>query len=76
MITIVCLVSANMPIFNLGQVQSVWKEAQVWYLQSTNTSAEFLQNIIYSRCKTNMYFEVCVNTKEINSVFFEMLLPA
>lgn len=51
MITIVCLVSANMLIFKLGQVQSV---SSLSLVSAKNSSAEFLQNIIYSQCKTNV----------------------
>lgn len=74
MITIVCVYFLQICLFSSWDRFSPCRKRRVSCLQRTNTRAEFLQNIIYSRCKTNMYFEICVNTKEINFCF-EMLLP-
>lgn len=67
-IKIVCLVSANMPIYFQVGTRPVCVERGRIYRE--HCSVEFLQNLIYSRCKTNMYFEVCASTKEINFFFF------
>lgn len=67
-IKIVCLVCANMPIYFQVGTRPVCVERGRIYRE--HCSVEFLQNLIYSRCKTNMYFEVCASTKEINFFFF------